>query len=82
MKTNIRDVIDAMYRIKNETNTLGDKLLFITFVNDNRQLFDKNEWRLGPADSICAVASEHQSAWHYVINKYYALDTNYIFQIK
>jgi hypothetical protein len=78
----IRDVIKAMYKIKNETATLSDKQLFIQFVNDDRQLFDKKEWGLGYGDSICAVASEHQSAWHYVIDKYYTLDSNYIFQIK
>lgn len=81
MKSNISDVIKAMYRIKNETGTVGDKKLFIDFVNDGRQLFDKKEWWLGPDDSICAVASEHQNAWHYVINKYYTIDSNYKFQI-
>ena len=82
MKVHIREVIAAMYRIKNGCDALGDKQLFISFVNDGRQLFDKKEWGLGSSDSICAVASTHQSVWHHVIKNHYTLDTNYNFQIK
>jgi len=44
----------------------NDQRIFKDFVESGRQLFDKAEWGLSSSDSICAVASGHQAAYHYV----------------
>ncbi len=73
-KVHIGDVMKAMYKIQNafifgDKTDPNDQRIFKDFVESGRQLFDKAEWGLSSSDSICAVASGHQAAYHYVCHQ-------------